>query len=684
VNRKQRRAEGKSGKSTVAAPSASPADIIFAGAFFHHQSGRLHEAEIGYRDVLSRNPRHSDALSHLGMLAYQSGHKDSGIDLLERAIASDKRNPSTYYNLANMVADAGRYEDAIKLNRKAIALKPDYVDAHCNLGALLSLCGQPDEALAALVAGLKVKQTASLKSTFAITVQSLNPSKAKLSTDLLYYLARAIIEPWARPRDLGGVAIDLVTRDPIIADAIERVSRIAIESTSDIFSVDESTNVSKNELFLAILTTASVTSTSLEQLLTALRRTLLHDYLVESGERLDKWLPFISALAQQCFINEYVFGCTEQEGQQISALVNDITNSLDQNAPVAPVKIALVATYMSLNSIPEKEKLASRDWPEPVRALMVQQILNPKAEQNIRATIESLTPISGTISQKVRAQYEENPYPAWTNVVADPPVVPIDQYIRARFPGAEYQTVGRGPLNILVAGCGTGMHAIQRAQQFWRADVLAIDLSLSSLSYAIRKTREMGIKNIRYRQADILEFTTDKAFDVVDSSGVLHHLENPVDGWRRLAGAVRPGGLMHIGLYSSTARQAVNIARESFAKEGRQFSPADARRLRTDISNRPADDPVRKVTRYSDFYSMSEFRDLLFHVQEHQFSLPQIKTILDDLGFTFLGFETSARNAYLKRFPGDPVGDNLDNWHIFERENPATFAQMYQFWAQKN
>ena len=58
----------------------------------------------------------------------------------------------------------------------------------------------------------------------------------------------------------------------------------------------------------------------------------------------------------------------------------------------------------------------------------------------------------------------------------------IDQYLRAQLPGAVYQAFGDGPINILIAGCGTGMHAIQRAEQFKNADVLAIDLSLSSLS----------------------------------------------------------------------------------------------------------------------------------------------------------------------------------------------------------
>ena len=44
--------------------------------------------------------------------------------------------------------------------------------------------------------------------------------------------------------------------------------------------------------------------------------------------------------------------------------------------------------------------------------------------------------------------------------------------------------------NILIAGCGTGQHSIGTAAKFKGSKVLAIDLSLASLSYAKRKTEE--------------------------------------------------------------------------------------------------------------------------------------------------------------------------------------------------
>ena len=45
------------------------------------------------------------------------------------------------------------------------------------------------------------------------------------------------------------------------------------------------------------------------------------------------------------------------------------------------------------------------------------------------------------------------------------------------------------------------------------------------------------------------------------------------------------------------------------------------------------------ITPSGDFYTMSTFRDLLFHVQEHRFTIPKIKDCLAQLGLTFCGFE---------------------------------------------
>ena len=86
---------------------------------------------------------------------------------------------------------------------------------------------------------------------------------------------------------------------------------------------------------------------------------------------------------------------------------------------------------------------------------------------------------------------------------------------------------------------------------FASSKLFAIDLSLKSLSYAIRTDAELEVKNARYMQADILDLRyLNKRFDIIDCGGVLHHMENPFAALQTLVDYLRPGGLVKIGLYS--------------------------------------------------------------------------------------------------------------------------------------
>ena len=85
-----------------------------------------------------------------------------------------------------------------------------------------------------------------------------------------------------------------------------------------------------------------------------------------------------------------------------------------------------------------------------------------------------------------------------------------------------------------------------------------------------------------------------------------------------------------------------------------------------------------------DFFSLSELRDLLFHVQEHRFTIPQIKDCLSKLDLKFCGFETN-EIVWDFKLKNTGIDDpyNLDKWHLYEKANPHSFYGMYQFWCQK-
>ena len=141
--------------------------------------------------------------------------------------------------------------------------------------------------------------------------------------------------------------------------------------------------------------------------------------------------------------------------------------------------------------------------------------------------------------------------------------------------------------------------------------MLAIDKSLSSLTYAKRKTKEFRINNIEYMQADILDLPKlNKKFDIIESSGVLHHMENPMSGWKILTECLKPGGLMRIGLYSELARQNIVKIRREINQLGVGSSDAEMKSFRNVIIKSQYDHH-KGVRTSTDFYSMSTLKDLL-------------------------------------------------------------------------
>ncbi len=264
----------------------------------------------------------------------------------------------------------------------------------------------------------------------------------------------------------------------------------------------------------------------------------------------------------------------------------------------------------------------------------------------------------------------------------------VDRHFRTRVRSPSFRELGKASdVDILIAGCGTGQHPVETAQKFSGSRVLAVDLSLASLAYAQRKTRAAGLTNLDYAQADILKLgSIGRTFDVIEASGVLHHMADPMAGWRVLLSLLRPGGLMHVGFYSELARADIVAARSFIAERGYGRSAQDIRRCRQELLMTMNDSrPYKNILGFSDFFSTSGCRDLLFHVQENRLTLPAIKAFLSENNLEFLGFELTPQKAeaFRRSFSADGAFTDLDLWHIFETENPATFSGMYQFWIQK-
>ena len=194
------------------------------------------------------------------------------------------------------------------------------------------------------------------------------------------------------------------------------------------------------------------------------------------------------------------------------------------------------------------------------------------------------------------------------------------------------------------------------------------------------------MQNIQLRQLDILDARIlPNSYDVIECSGVLHHMQDPARGLAALNTKLKPGGYIKIGLYSKLARQNVTAARELIKGLGIQGPPEGIRDFRRRIFN----DDQHKLKNLSvlvnDFYSLSECRDLCFHVQEHQFTTESLQKLLEAENLEFCGFMVpeAIKMAYHRSFTEDTNGTSLSKWGEFENNNPSTFQSMYQFWAYK-
>jgi tetratricopeptide (TPR) repeat protein len=147
MNRKQRRAAEAAAKQAGASQTDSRVAAAFAAGLAHHQGGRLAQAETLYRETLALQGDHADALHLLGVIASQIGRHDVAVDLIGRAIASDRFNPLYHSNLGLALASLQRFEEAIESYDRALSLRPGNAEVLYNRGNALLALARPHDAL---------------------------------------------------------------------------------------------------------------------------------------------------------------------------------------------------------------------------------------------------------------------------------------------------------------------------------------------------------------------------------------------------------------------------------------------------------------------------------------------------------------------------------------------------------
>ena len=638
--------------------------------------GRLDDALASFDQATALETNFIEAHNNKGIALQALGRLNEALVSFNQAISLQPDFTEAHYNLGITLKALGRLHEAEASYRQAIALQPKYAEAYNNLGVTLKELGRLDEAVASCCHAIALKPDFS-EAYVSLGIVLGNVRFKTANPNLYAQLIRLLTNGnFARPKDVAKSILSLLKQDIQIKDLLfKRHSIVSLDEVAPIIG-----SLHKIPLLHHLMRLCPLPELEFEELFVMIRSLLLKN--LNKLEVSSELVYFISTLSIHCFTNEYVYSESDEESYLIDELQDKISIVLAQSNQPEAIEILCLAAYRPLHRYGWCQKLEALHDLEEVKKRLIEE---PLLEKTIAKDIPVLEEISNHVSRKVREQYEENPYPRWVKLgisIKAQSIAAVCAELKLQLHSDDIRNADSP--TILIAGCGTGQHSIETASRFSNCHVTAVDLSLSSLAYAKRKTNELGFTNVDYLQADILHLhQMGKEFDIIESGGVLHHMHDPMAGWRVLADLLKPGGLMRIGLYSELARQHISEIRgEITALRVGRFE-ADIRKFRKSLAE-SHDENHQRLTKSSDFFSLSMLRDLIFHVQEHCFSIPKIKTCLDELGLKFCGFENEGVISNFRAFHGNEADIyDLELWHQYEENHPRTFAAMYQFWCQK-
>jgi 2-polyprenyl-3-methyl-5-hydroxy-6-metoxy-1,4-benzoquinol methylase len=224
----------------------------------------------------------------------------------------------------------------------------------------------------------------------------------------------------------------------------------------------------------------------------------------------------------------------------------------------------------------------------------------------IRNDIPALRVNAEDRTEKVRSFYMESPFPNY------PPNDTLSG-LRGRAARSEFARLlddaVPGDASVVEIGCGTGQMSLFLATADRR--VLGADLTRASLELAASARGRYGLSQARFVETDLrAPGLREGAFDVVYSSGVLHHTPDPRASFRAMTKLARPGGIIVLGLYNAYARFPHRLRRGVARMTGFRVIPFDP------VLTSRATEPERRK---------AWFRDQYQHPEEHRHTIAEVQ-----------------------------------------------------------
>lgn len=246
---------------------------------------------------------------------------------------------------------------------------------------------------------------------------------------------------------------------------------------------------------------------------------------------------------------------------------------------------------------------------------------------------------------------------------------------RVLWPDREY----RPDLDILIAGCGTNQAAVL-AYTNPDAKVVAVDISQPSLDHEQYLKDRHGLHNLELHLLPIEELPSlGSDFDLVVSTGVLHHMADPLAGMKALAACLKPDGVVAVMLYAKYGRLGVEVMESVFRDLRLGQDEASVRVVKEAISSLPPDHPVRGYLKTADDVRYdAALVDTFLHGRARHYSVDDCLDLVDTADLVFQGWFLKAPyyhhemlappgefNQYLSALP------EQKQWSVMERMHTA-------------
>lgn len=264
-----------------------------------------------------------------------------------------------------------------------------------------------------------------------------------------------------------------------------------------------------------------------------------------------------------------------------------------------------------------------------------------------------------TITERVRSMYERFPYPSGA------PAFRQGVHSGLLLSRVRRRRRGLGPVTVLDAGCGRGVGLVAAAALEPEVQFVGIDLSRPSLADAQAEITRRGLGNVRLQCIDLMTLegldVPEGGFDVILSSGVVHHLSDPVRGLTLLAARLAPHGVLSLMVYGRHGRESLRRMVDSIDLLVPRSAALEERLLIGRELASQAALPAIRVGPSADLGELSdvEFVDRYLNVNETSYDVEGFFRLIEAAGLSFLRWSEPADWEPLAHLPPGPLRERV-------------------------